>query len=135
VVPNFFAEDYHRSFSDEDQETLIDYTLVSRVLRSFLTTPTKEDALLVSSLSFEDGFAGAATITMKDAGSNVWPAGAAVLTRQASAESANQSHISPPASRIATVPSSAGNPVPPFSSEAAGQNKESDAAEKKQPRG
>jgi len=130
-----FAEDYHRSFGDEDPETLIDYTLVSRVLRSFLTTPTTEDAILVSSLSFEDGFAGAAAITMKDAGSNVWPTGAAVLTRQVSTESAGQARISRPASRIAAASSSAGNPAPPFAYEAATKNEESGAAEKKQPRG
>jgi len=77
-----FAEDYHRFFGRDDQELLIDYTLVSRVLTSFLRNPTKEDALLVKSLSFEDSFAGTTSITINEIGNNLWPAGAAILKHQ-----------------------------------------------------
>jgi len=123
-----FAEDYCSSFSGEDQEALIDYTLVSRVLKSFLTNPTKEDALLVASLSFEDGFAGATAAAIQETGSNIWPAGAAILAQQNIVARAIQA-LSP---KTPSVPLSVtSSPAPTPSSEMANQTKRDETTEKK----
>jgi len=123
-----FAEDYCRSFSGADQEALIDYTLVSRVLKSFLTNPTKEDVLLVAALSFEDEFAGATAATMQETGSKVWPAGAAILAQQNMAARAIQALMP----KTPSVPLSVASPPArtPFS-EMANQNKRGGTTEKK----
>ncbi|WP_141471681.1 MULTISPECIES: hypothetical protein [Sinorhizobium] len=77
-----FAQDYQRSFGNFDPLGLIDYRLTSKVLSSFLSNPTREDAQLLTGLEFEDNFAGEIGAKFDTKGARVWIPGSKALTQK-----------------------------------------------------